>query len=143
MLSDHKDLHHIETPSQQNFDSTVKDDKRFHLMREIVKKDGLQGLYDHVDKTNCEELGIGHDFFPSMHDFVELASHDKDFKELNPTIDSHELLVNHEKNQRHLYKTPTVQKHPEVLEGNGEGMDYVNNTPFESWESTIHKNPEI
>lgn len=140
--SNHPAIELVEDNTSTLFDPNVRKSKSFKRLCKIVKEEGLEGLYQKLD-----DLNIGKKMFLSQDDWLYLASLDKKVHENN--VSSIAVLHNTENNTQpfvkphQLFSNTTTKKHPEVKEGNGDGMDYVMNTSFQSWEGTINNKPEI
>lgn len=129
-------FHHSNNVSEINdFQLGILKNKHYKSLFSTVKKEGLQGVYKNLEKFN-----FGKDIFLSETDWLYLASLDENITPENSTL---EQPYHFSQPFSKLLSDHSVKKHREVKEKNGEGMEYVTNIPFSSWEGTIHNKPEI
>lgn len=122
------------------FDPHLRESEEFKSLCKLVEEEGLDSLYDKLGT-----LGIGKDLFLSFNDLLCLASLDKNFKDnlAHLQIDRHQISDVDVKESPNLLPKYNYKKHPIVKEKNGEGMNYVIDTNFESWEGSVRDNPGI
>lgn len=119
-----------------------KKDIDYQRIYNVVREKGLIEL-----SKDAALLAIGETVFLESEDFLYLALIDRDVRHYLMHLSEDALTqlasaLEEKPPTTDLFCPPKVTHHPEVKEGNGVGMEYVPNEPFESWEGTIINMPE-
>lgn len=139
MLSNKVAHSSVDNPDASSiFDPHLRESEQFKSLCDLIRSEGLQGFYD-----NLSRLAIGKDIFLSIEDLLYLASLDKSLQDQLDVLHTKSGDISASKQNHELRPTYQYQKHPIVKEKNGEGMNYVMDTTFQSWEGTITDDPGI